>query len=287
MRHTPFRRLGWALWAGVALLLVVPAGIAVAFAFTDYDGLGAARFVGAENFVAMWNDPMVAQALVNSVYLALIVVPIRLFLACALALLLATPARGSVGASTAVFLPVAIPDTAHALLWAFLLNPLFGPVAELLRWFGVPAAAWLLGPEGARFSIGLALTYQLGEMFLIILALRREVPGELYAVAQVEGASRLFTFSHVTFPLIAPALGILAARDVAWTLQASFVPALVITQGGPLYATTFLPTYVYQSGFEFLRFGYASALTLLLLLITSVLMAVQLWLFAEYRTAEA
>lgn len=286
MTRTPFRRLGWPLWTGVALLLVIPAAVAVAFAFTEYDGLSAPRFVGAANFVAMWTDPMVLQVLQNSVYLAAVVVPVRLILACALALLLVRPARTALGASTAVFLPVAIPDTAHALLWAFLLNPLFGPVAELLRWSGVPAASWLLGTSGARFSIALALSYQLGELFLIILALRREVPHELYEVAAVEGASPLFTFSNVTFPLIAPALGILAARDVAWTLQASFVPALVITQGGPLYATTYLPTYVYQSGFEFLRFGYASALTLLLLFITSVLMAVQLWLFAEYRTAE-
>jgi multiple sugar transport system permease protein len=93
-----------------------------------------------------------------------------------------------------------------------------------------------------------------------------------------------WAFRRVTLPLLLPTLVFLTARDVAWSLQSSFVPALVITKGGPSFATLFLPLYVYQNGFEHLRFGYASAMTLAMFLLTTAMVAVQWWVLRRWRT---
>jgi multiple sugar transport system permease protein len=133
----------------------------------------------------------------------------------------------------------------------------------------------------------LLTAFQLGEVFVVLLAARRELPGELYEVCEMEGAGAFYTFRRVTLPLLWPTLALLAARDVVLSLQTTFVPAMVITQGGPKYATTFLPLYIYQNGFEYLRIGYASAMTCVMFLVTAGMVGVQLWVLRAWRGARA
>ena len=102
----------------------------------------------------------------------------------------------------------------------------------------------------------------MGLVALLFLAGLQNIPRTLYEAAALEGATEWQTFRRVTLPLLLPTLIFLAARDVVWSLQASFVPALVITRGGPSNATLFLPLYAYQNGFEYFRFGYAAMLSL-------------------------
>ena len=100
----------------------------------------------------------------------------------------------------------------------------------------------------------------------------------------MEGVSAFWTFRNVTLPLLIPTIIFLGARDVAWSFQATFVPALVITKGGPNFATLFLPLYIYQNGFEYLRFGYASAMTVAMFILTGLLVGIQV---AVLRAGEA
>ena len=86
---------------------------------------------------------------------------------------------------------------------------------------------------------------------------------------------------------MAPTLGLLAIRDLAFSLQVSFVPAYLLTDGGPDRATLFLPLYAFDVGFEQLRYGYAAAMTLTMFLITGLLVLVQLWLVRRWRFAAA
>lgn len=84
-------------------------------------------------------------------------------------------------------------------------------------------------------------------------------------------------------PLMAPALALLAARDIVFSFQQTFVPSLVVTEGGPLYATTFLSLYTYNNAFEFLRFGYASAMTLVMYVVTALMVAAQFMVLRRWR----
>ncbi|WP_205520207.1 carbohydrate ABC transporter permease [Pyxidicoccus caerfyrddinensis] len=268
--------------AAAALLVGLPALLALGFAFTEYDALSAPRFVGMAHFVRMWNDPLFWTALGNSLLFAGLAVPLRLAVALGLALLLH---RGGRLARAAVFLPTVVPDIAYALLWLWLLNPLYGPLALALKAAGVTSGGWLLTPWGARGALVALTVFQLGEVFVVLLAARRELPEELYELCELEGGSALTVFRKVTLPLMAPTLVLLAARDVVVSLQTTFVPALVITQGGPRYATTFLPLYIYENGFEYLRIGYASAMTWVMFLVTAAMVAAQLWVLREWRAS--
>ena len=107
------------------------------------------------------------------------------------------------------------------------------------------------------------LAFTVGEAFIVALAARQELPAELYAVARLEGASAWFVLRTVTLPLMAPVLALLATRDVAVSLQATFTATYLLTDGGPDRATLFLPIYSFDMGFELLRYGYASAMMLL------------------------
>ena len=274
-RNAEAARLLAPFLAGLTLLVVLPALATVALAFVHYDALGAPRWAGLANFTALAHDPVFRAALSNSALVALVAVPVRLALALGLALLLQPPRPEAPVLRTIVFLPAAVPDVAWALVWLWILNPLFGPMAWLLPALGVRADAWLTDPQWARHVIVLTLAFGIGEMMLVLIAARREVPAEVYELCAVEGASPFTTFRRVTLPLLWPALLFLACRDAALTLQTTFVPGVVITNGGPNFATTFLPHTIHQSGFEYLRFGYAAAQTLAMLALTAALMALQ------------
>lgn len=279
-RHSPLW-LAAPLLGGVVLLLIVPVVLTAGIAFTEYDGLSPARFAGLEQFRALSADPLFRTALSNSLWVALTGVPLRIGLALGLALLM-HQARAR-RAPAAIFLPMAIPDVAWAILWLWIANPLFGPLAWLLSACGLRADIWLTDPAWAKALIVLITLFLIGEVFVVLHAARAEIPERYYDVAAVESASVATQFRRITLPLLLPALVFLSARDFALTLQTSFTPALIVTKGGPQYGTLFLPLYAYQTGFEYLRFGLAAAQTLVMLGLTLAMMCVQWWALRRWR----
>jgi multiple sugar transport system permease protein len=110
------------------------------------------------------------------------------------------------------------------------------------------------------------------------------LPRELYELAAVEGAPPEVVFWRITLPLMAPVLLLLFLRDTIFSLQMSFVPALVVTEGGPPpYSTTYLPLFVYRNAFEYLRYGYAAAATLVMFGLTLLVVLVQWRVLRRWR----
>lgn len=278
---TPIRP-AWPLALPVILaslvLVLLPLLATLGLSFWQYDGLSAPQWVGLDHYRRLSEDPMFRLAQSNSLQLAAVLVPLRMGLALGLALLLQYRGRSGGIARSAALAPVLVPDIAWALLWLWLLNPLFGPAGALLEALGWPAAATLMSAEGARASIVLCLSFLIGETLLILIAARREIPSSLYEAAKLEGASSWTLTRRITLPLMAPALLLLSCRDVALAFQLTLVPSLIITKGGPLFSTTVLPLYVYQNAFEYLRFGYAAALSASMLAVTLTAVFVQLWM---------
>ena len=250
---------------GATLLVVLPTLAVVGIAFTEYDAINSPRSAGFANFSELLDDPIFRTALGNSLLFIAVVVPLRLAMAVAVGLLVSVPRRGVGAARTATALPTFLPDVAVALMWVWVFNPLYGPLAGTLGALGLPGTEWLLTGWGARVAIAIMSLFLIGEALLVIAAARNEIPAVLYEVASIEGASRWGAFRAITLPMLAPVLIVLSARDVALSLQATFVPAMILYDGGPEYATTVLPLYAYQSAFEFLRFGYAAAITTVML----------------------
>ena len=268
---------------GAVVLLAIPAAATFGVAFFELDLLGPSRWAGLENFRLLVDDPVFREALVNSLTFAAFSVPLRLLGSLGLALLLHERFRGVGIARTSGYLPTVVPDVAYALLWLFLVNPLFGPINTVLGAVGLPQPDWLATGTGAMAALILMSGFTIGEGFVVALAARQELPKQLYELAKVEGSRPFDTFRRVTLPLMAPTLGLLAIRDLAFSLQVSFIPAYLMTDGGPDRATLFLPLYAFDAGFEQLRYGYAAAMTLTMFLITALLVLVQLWLVRRWR----
>lgn len=283
------RRLGYQgqLWLllvpyllGLALLVLLPALLGLPLAFAAYNALEAPVFVGLANFAELVRDPIFWKAVFNSGFYVAVAVPLRLVGALALAWLLLRPGRGVGAARAAAYLPDVVPDVAWALLWLWLLNPAYGPVNQLLALVGLPGPAWMVEEWGARFAVILMMSWQIGEGLVACLAALGDIPGETLQQSAVDGAGAWQTLRAVTLPLLAPVLLILLFRDTIHSLQSTFVPALILTDGGgPNYATTFLPMYIYTTAFEYLRYGYGLAMTWTLYAMTAVL------LLAQYQVA--
>jgi len=277
---------------GLTVLVLLPALVTFALALTEYDLVRAPRFVGFDNFRELASDDVFRVAVTNSLVFAVIAVPLRLAAALGLALLLHRRMPGVGAYRSATVLPTVVPDIAYGLLWLWLLNPLYGPVNTLLgwggapnfTWIGYPLPQWLTHPNDARAAIIILSLFTIGEGFVVLLVTRQGLPTELYDLAALEDVTAWGLFRRVTLPLMAPVLLLLLARDTIFSLQATLVPALVVTEGGPpLYSTTYVPLFVYRNAFEYLRYGYASAATLLMLVLTAAIVLAQLALLRRYR----
>ncbi|MEN8720239.1 MAG: sugar ABC transporter permease [Oceanococcaceae bacterium] len=265
MRHPAL--LSLPLLLGLIALIGLPALGTLALSGFIFDGLGAPQWAGLKHWQQLAADPLFRQALSNSLLIASASVALRLVLALAVAMLLSTGQALHRGALLLLLLPLAVPGLVWATAWLWLLNPHFGPVATLLDALFFRGSEWLLTAAGARSSLVLILGLLIGETVLILLIARRQIPGHCYIVARVEGMGAFGQFRRITLPLLAPVLLLLALRDFALTFQTSFLPSQIVTKGGPQFASYLLPQYVYENSFEYLRFGYAAALSSTMLLI--------------------
>jgi len=269
---------------GIALLIVIPGASTFGLALFEYDLIRSPRFLGLDNFRELWNDEIFRISLRNSLLFILFAVPLRLVGALALALLLHQRFRAVGAYRTAAYLPTVVPDVAYALLWLWIFNPLYGPLNLLLAELGGPTPRWLTDPRDAQTAIVIMSLFQIGEGFLVALATRQALPSELYELSAVEGARPVYVFLRVTLPLMAPTLLLLLFRDTVFSFQANFVPALIVTDGGPPpYATTYLPLFAYQNAFEYLRYGYAAAATLIMFGVTAAIVYVQYRIVRRWR----
>ena len=262
---------------GMVGLVVLPAAASLAVAFFDYTPLHATQFVwsGLDQFVQLGQDPLFWTALGNSLLYTAGAVPLRAAGALGLALLLERRRRGIGVYRAAIYLPTVIPDVAYALVWLWIFNPLFGPISQVLRTLHLPQQSWLIDPNGARAIVIVMAVWQVGVGLVIMLAALRDIPPELYDAALVDGAGFWTRLRKIVLPLIAPTFLLLIFRDTIASLQDNFAPALLVTKGGPHYATLFLPLKIYTDAFQNFRFGYGAAMVWVLYGVTALIVLVQ------------
>jgi multiple sugar transport system permease protein len=278
---------------GISVLVLLPALVTFGLALFEYDLLRSPEWVGLGNFRELAGDEVFRTALANSLVFAAIAVPLRLAGALGLALLLHRRFTGVGAYRSSAVLPTVIPDIAYGLVFLWLFNPLYGPVNLLLRWqgdsptttaWGVQPPQWLTHPNDARAAIIIMSLFTIGEGFVILLVTRQGLPTELYDLAALEDATAWGVFRRITLPLMAPILLLLLARDTIFSLQWTFVPALIVTEGGPPpYATTYVPLFVYRNAFEYLRYGYAASATLTMFVLTALIVWLQWRIVRRWR----
>lgn len=251
---------------GTLVLVILPALATLFLAFTEYKAIGVPVFNGFNNFRKLVASSYVRLSVYNTLFFLVLAVPTRVLGALFLAMLLQRKTRLFGVLRAAVYLPTVIPEVAYALIWLWILNPLYGPINLLLMAVGLPPPPWLVDPNLARISIVLVLSFQIGEGFVILFAGLQQIPRSLYEAARVDGANAWQIFWRITLPMLTPWLLLLTFRDMLISLQNTFTPSFVMTYGGPYYATIFAPLLIYELSFDFFDFGMASAFLFLMYL---------------------
>lgn len=271
---------------GLLGLVVVPVLLTLPLAFADSAGFGALRWAGLANLRRLVADPVFPASFWATLGLVAIAAPARGLAALLLAALLEQPGTGRGLLRRSLFIPTAMPEAAQALLWLAIFNPLWGPFNALLPLFGYRPDAWLLEPAPARVALAIALCWSIGEGVLLMLAARRSVPPQLYEAAALDGAGRLARFATITWPLLRPFQLLLLCRDIVVVLGGSLAAAMLITRGGPYYATTYLPLWAYRQLTDFGFVGYAATLSLVLFALTAAPIALLVWLSRRWLVSD-
>ncbi|MBS9722085.1 sugar ABC transporter permease [Tianweitania sp. BSSL-BM11] len=274
-------RAAWMLAAPAILLtflfIILPVCAVVTLGFTDFElGYSGFRFVGFENYAELLNDRTFKQSLWNTFIYAAIVAPVSIFLALGLAMLIEAEGIGRSFFRTAYFLPVASLIVAMATVWQYLFHPSIGPINALLALVGIEGPNWLGASSTVLYSLALIGIWQtVGFNLVLFLAGLTAIPRDLYSAAEVDGARSAWDrFRLVTWPMLGPTTLFVTTISVINAVKV-FETVKTLTEGGPNKASEVLLFTIYQEGFVYLRVGYASAMTVVFLLILIVLMFVQ------------
>jgi multiple sugar transport system permease protein len=273
----------------VSLLIFAayPVLAAVYLSFTEYNILEPPQWVGLDNYYQiLTGDQAFWISVKNTMYYALISVPLRLGLALVLALILNMRAKGIGVYRTLFYLPALVPPVVSAIIFLVLLNP-NGLVNNLLQMVGLPGPRWFTDPAWSKPALIILSLWPVGVETLIFLAGLKEVPDSLLDAAAIDGAGPSQQFVHITLPLITPAILFNLVIGIIYSFQV-FDQAVVLggTNGEPLESTLMLMVLIYRNAFRYFAMGYASALGVVLMLAVLVLTLVifrsaRAWVFYE------
>jgi multiple sugar transport system permease protein len=263
-----------------AVFLAGPILASLLLSFTDF-GLRDLRnplgvdFAGLDNFVRLAGDPKFIQSSLNTLYFVVAGVPLTLAFGLGAALLLNSAViRFRSMFRMGFYLPVVTSIVAIAVIWRYLLHPDLGLVNVALGAIGIDGPNWLAHPTLAMPAIiAMAVWRNVGFVMVIFLAGLQGIPADLYEAARIDGASRWREFRFITLPLLRPTMLFASVITGIGYLQL-FEEPFVMTGGGPLDRTLSVTMYVYQQGFGFLNFGYASAVAYALFVAIVVLTVV-------------
>ena len=263
---------------GLVVLTIGPIIASFALSFTDWNLLGAPRFVGLRNFEKLLADPSFWRAFVNTIIFTAVSVPIGMALSLGLALALDRKMRGIGIYRTLFLLPLIASSVATALIFGLLLDAFVGPVNYILRQLGLPQPGWFGDPFWAMVGIIMMSIWKgFGFNVVIFMAGLQGIPRELYEAAEIDGANRRQRFRHITMPMLSATTFFVLVIAIIASFQV-FDTAWVLTKGGPQESTLTLVYYVYQTGFQQLRMGYASSIAYVLFAVTMIMVGAQ-WLW--------
>jgi len=276
---------------GILGLWLVPTGLSLYFAFTDYTGaIWPPHWIGLDNFREMFDssDPQFTTTVGVTAWWVFISVPIILLVGLGLAMLLNLKVRGLAIYRTIFFLPSLVPFVGSTFLFLWLFNPQTGLVNSALSGLHIYQPGWFTDPAWAKPALLFQSSWGSGATMIIFLAGLQDVPVELHEAASLDGAGALGRFWHVTLPMLTPTIFfnlILGMINSFQYFAQAFVASTTSTMsagggsgeiGGPNGSTLFLALHIYDQAFQQFQIGYASALAwglvLVVVLITLVLM---------------
>lgn len=253
----------------ITLMVLVPLVTGITYAFYDFDLIsGTKQFVGFDQFKRILNeDALFTQSLLNTLFWTSASLFFQFTLGLLLALILNSGFKGIKFVQPVLFVPWAVPSFLIGLMWVWMFNPVTGPLPYLLEAIGIlnepenilsdpDLAMW--GPITANVWFGIPF------FTIMLLAALRSIPNDIYEAAQIDGISGFQAFRHITIPLIAPTIIITLLVRAIWIANFAEI-IIVMTNGGPANSTQIVATYIYDTAYQEMDFGYASVISIALM----------------------
>lgn len=257
------------------LILFVPIIQVIYYSLCDYTGLTRPEFIGIKNYINLFtSDDTMRISLKNSIFFMFFSAVSQQLIGLFLAVLLTNIKWGKNLFKNIYYLPCVLSSAALGLLWAFLFNPKIG-VNQLLSYFGIQGPNWLFSTSGfiplPMWVIGFVALWQyVGQTMMLYMAQISGISTDIYEASYIDGASRLQSFCHITLPLIRPMLVTTLSLNCIGSLK-FFDLIYNMTQGGPNHTTEVLASHLYMQGFQYFKYGYASAISIVLLVLCLVM----------------
>lgn len=238
---------------------------------------GQLVFGGLANYTRLMNDPLFWTSVKNTFVILIVQVPIMTFLALILAVLVnSSLVKFKSFFRISLFMPVITALVAYSIVFKTILNEQYGLMNYFLSWFGIEPVGWLTDPTWAKISLIMAITWRwTGYNMVIFLAGLQNIPKDMYEAASMDGAGTVRQFFSITIPQMKPVLLFSFVLSTIGTLQL-FDEPYILTNGGPNNATLTITQYLYQNGFKFFDFGYASAISYVLVIMIGILSYLQM-----------
>lgn len=252
------------------LILFIPICQSIYYAFCDYDAMTSPVFIGLKNFRKLFKDKTMAIALKNSMFFLIFSCVSQLIMGLILAGLLTNIKKGRNLFKNIIYLPCVLSSAALGLLWMFIFSPKLG-INQLLAQWGIEGPLWLMSTDGfiilPMWVIGFVALWQyVGQSMMLYMAQISGISKALYEASYIDGCSKVKSFRYITIPLIKPMVGTAMSLNAIGSLK-FFDLIFNMTEGGPNHKTEVLATHLYTQGFKYFKYGYASAIGVVLLVL--------------------
>lgn len=268
---------------GFLCLSVYPLAASFYYGFTEFNPVSAPKWIGFENYVDIFQDPLVWKSLKNTLFMAFISTPVNLMIALLLATIVTKEFKGRGLVRTIFFLPSVIPMVAATMVWIWMFDPTYGFINNFLAHIGIVGPSWLMDARYTKFALLLIGSWTTGTTMLVCMAALQEVSVSYYESAQIDGANAVQRFFYITLPCIAHVLVYQVILNLINSFQ-YFQQVYVITSastggagggglanGGPGNSILMYPLYMFHNAFTYMRMGKASAMAWLLFVLVAVL----------------
>ena len=261
---------------GFTIFVLIPIIATIVLSLFDYNLLRGMRFVGVKNYVQMFtNDPTFLKTAGNTLYFTVLLVPLNMILCLGLAILLQKNMRGIGFFRTVIFTPYVTSVVSWALVWKFMLQTDSGFLNIFLRLLGITGPNWLY-TEALAIPVVVVVTLLkgFGMNTIIFISALKDVPDMYYEAAALDGANGWQQFRRITLPMITPTIFLIIIITMIGSLKV-FAQINVLTQGGPGTSSYVFVYYIYQSAFKLMKYGYASAISVVLFVLIMLLTLLQ------------
>lgn len=275
----------WTLFVlpGVLLLVSVLGFPAITSVVYSIKADEAGQSYSLVHYAGLLKDPFFKTTFWNTFVFVFLSVSTHMLLGLGVALVLNSELPAKPVFRVIALLPWVVPDVVAGIIWKWMFNPLYGAINDLLLKVGFidSPIEWLSNPKLALFSVVFVNLWRgFPFVMLILLAGLQSIPRELYEAAAIDGASSRGQFLHITLPGLRKMIVVALALDIVWEVR-RFGLIQAMTQGGPGILTEVLSTYTYKQYFQFFRFEYASAISVVMSLVLLVVSLPYIWMISQ------